>query len=141
MVYRVYQATFPDGSVYVGRTGQTLERRIEAHHRDAAAGGERAMLVALRSFPREQVKWETLWSGTARSQSMAMEIVAIRRLCLTTKLLNRTRGGWYDRYDAGVSRPKRRRRGVEFGLCPKSQSGGGGEPREGGGVQSCGEDN
>lgn len=117
----VYEANFPDGSLYIGRTSITLAARIERHYTDAENGKRRPVLVALREFPRELVLWKVIWQGRSRGQSMAQEIIAIREAAFAGRtMLN----------------PPRRRKGLDSVFSVASKLWGRGEPPEGGGGPS-----
>lgn len=100
-MYIVYEARLSDGTVYIGRTGQTLEARIKAHRCDSRS-------VIHFAFDLLEIQWTVLWEGESYGQSMSMEIVKILQAKKRgERLLNRTRGGWYDKYDCGLVKPNR----------------------------------
>lgn len=102
--YLVYEVKFPDGTVYIGRTGLSLEARIAAHYEDAASG-DRPINKAFAKWPHDDIHCKVLWSGNNYYQCQGKEIRFIRKWRLTygRNLLNRTRGGFYDPYDAGIA--------------------------------------
>lgn len=110
--YIVYELRFPDGSIYVGRTGQALDQRMDLHRRCARGnkkGGIRLAACVLR-WPNTRPM--VLWEGKNYYQSMGREIAAIKAAKRRSgmALLNRTRGGFYDPYDAGLLKSKKAHR-------------------------------
>ena len=92
-VFLVYTATLPDGSVYVGRTGRTLADRIHAHRRHSSC---RTLQRALRDGV--PIDWKVIWQGGNYFQSKGIESKTIWDLQQQgCRLLNQTRGGFYDR--------------------------------------------
>ncbi len=102
--YIVYEARLPDGSVYVGRTGSTLEMRRGEHEAAALRGSPLPFHAAIRSGA--EVVWTVAWEGSHYHQSMGKEIAQIlKRKREGVVLLNRTRGGFYDKYDRRRAAP------------------------------------
>lgn len=120
--FAVYMLCFPDGTAYVGRTAATPHVRLGRHLADAARHprSTRPVRVALRQYGAARTTLVVLWRGDNWYQSKGREIGEIQRARarLGDRLLNRTRGGFYDPYDAGrldrlkrPSAPSRRRGG------------------------------
>ena len=102
--YLIYSARFPDGSLYIGRTGGTLAERIDTHYLNAKYE-RRPISLALRKHEKGSVIWMVLFETDNVYQSKGREIAElIKARKAGEKLLNLTRGGFYDPYDAGMKK-------------------------------------
>jgi hypothetical protein len=100
MRYVIYKATLPNGKIYIGRTNN-LTRRIREHFLDSTTAFDRT----LKFFEESTVTWEVLEETNFYYKSMGREIAHIIKCQANNPEIgyNRTRGGFYDKYDATKS--------------------------------------
>jgi hypothetical protein len=135
----VYKAHCPGGEVYIGRTKLSIEERAKCHARTSTS----PLYNILKLYPHA-VTWSVLWTGDSFNESMEVEIAEIEKAKRRgERVLNRTRGGWYDRTDSPEARKKiakwrrnkRRKDLLEGGgvkwVTPPSTKGRGGRGRKG----------
>lgn len=90
--------------VYIGRTASTLERRKAQHLSDVARGSQRPFHHALRLWSGHsscRTSWRVVYKTHSHHESMLEEtrrITAAARMP-HVRLLNLTRGGYYDKVD------------------------------------------